>query len=322
MISGQTSCPRPANGPAITAPLIRMMNALSDGMMILVIFLVSIAALLISMFCIRFLLLTTLEKEIGMLKAVGIAKKDIQRLYLAKFVLLSVTGAAAGLIFAYCLSKPLSEQMRELYGAEVSGVAVYAASVCSVILVAGILLLSIRRTLKRIERLSAVEALNGSGGKKKKHPYLSVGAVTAVGVFLMMVPQNIAHTISSPEFVTYMGVGNGQIRIDVRQSADIISETEVLARQLEKDDRVERFSVLQTKALQGELTDGSACGLMVEFGNHSIFPVSYTEGKFPRKEGELALSALNAHDLGVDLGDEILLSAGVDSNLSYCFAES
>lgn len=29
-------------------------------------------------------------------------------------------------------------------------------------------------------------------------------------------PQNIAHTISSPEFVTYMGVGNGQIRIDVQ----------------------------------------------------------------------------------------------------------
>lgn len=53
----------PSNGPTITAPLIRMMNALSDGMMILVIFLVSIVALLISMLCIRFLLLTTLEKE-------------------------------------------------------------------------------------------------------------------------------------------------------------------------------------------------------------------------------------------------------------------
>lgn len=304
----------PANGPAITAPLIRLMNALSDGMMIMVIFLVSIVVLLISMLCIRFLLLTTLEKdrkEIGMLKAVGIAKKDIRRLYLMKFILLSVSGAAAGLILAFCLSRPLGAQIQELYGAEVSGAAVYVFSVCSVVLAEGILLLSIRRTLKRTEKLSAVKALNGSGGmqKKKRHPYLLVGAVTAAGVFLMLVPQNIAHTISSPEFVTYMGVGNGQIRVDVRQSTDIVSETAALSGQLEIDDRVERFSVLQTRALQGELADASVCSLMVEFGDHSIFPVSYTDGTFPQKEGELALSALNAEELGVGPGDKILLSA-------------
>lgn len=304
----------PSNGPMITAPLIRMMNALSDGMMILVIFLVSIVALLISMLCIRFLLLTTLEKdqrEIGMLKAVGIAGKDIRKLYLMKFILLSVSGAAAGLILAFVLSKPMGAQMRELYGAGVSGAAVYICSVCSVILVEGILLLSIRRTLKRTEKLSAVEALKGTDGmqKKKKHPYLLVGAVTAAGLFLMLVPQNIVHTISSPEFVTYMGVGNGQIRMDVRQSADIVSETAELVSQLEKDDRVEHFAVLKTSSLQGELMDGAVCSLMVEFGDHSIFPVSYTEGTFPKEEGELALSTLNAEDLGLGLGDEILLSA-------------
>lgn len=301
----------PANGPTITAPLIRMMNALSDGMMILVIFLVSIVALLISMLCIRFLLLTSLEKdqkEIGMLKAVGIAKKDIRQLYLRKFILLSATGAAVGLILAIFLSKPLGASMRELYGAGVSGGLVYAASVCSVLFTEGILLLSICRTLKRTEKLSAVEALNGSGVQKKKRTWLLIGAVTAAGVFLMLTPQNIAHTISSSEFVTYMGVGNGQIRIDVRQGADIVSETAALAAQLGEDTKVERFSVLQTRSLQGQMADGPACALMVEFGDHSIFPVSYTEGGFPQKEGELALSALNAEDLGLGLGDTILLS--------------
>lgn len=312
----------PANGPTITAPLIRMMNALSDGMMILVIFLVSIVTLLISMLCIRFLLLITLEKdqkEIGMLKAVGIAKTDIRRLYLTKFILLSATGAAVGLILAVCLSKPLGTQMRELYGAGVSGSLVYAASVCSVLLAEGILLLSIRRTLKRTEKLSAVDALNGSRIKKRKHTYLLVGAVTAAVVFLMLTPQNIAHTISSPEFVTYMGVGNGQIRIDVRQSEDIVSQTAALAGQLEEDDRVEGYTVLQTRSLQGQLADGTACGLMVEFGDHSIFPVSYTEGTFPQKEGDLALSALHAEELGLSLGDAILLSAqGEQKQYTVC----
>lgn len=65
----------PSNGPAITRPLIRMINALSDGMMIFVIFLVSIIVLLISMLCIHFILHIQMErdqKEVGMLKALGI----------------------------------------------------------------------------------------------------------------------------------------------------------------------------------------------------------------------------------------------------------
>lgn len=71
----------PANGPAITKPLIRMMNALSDGLMVLVILLVSVVLLLISMLCIRSTLLTQLEadrREIGMLKAIGMPGKEIR----------------------------------------------------------------------------------------------------------------------------------------------------------------------------------------------------------------------------------------------------
>ena len=67
----------PANGPAITRTLILMMNALSDGLMILVILLASFVLVLIAVLCICFTLLTQLEKdrkEIGMLKAIGISK--------------------------------------------------------------------------------------------------------------------------------------------------------------------------------------------------------------------------------------------------------
>ena len=61
----------PGNGPTITYPLIKMMNALSDGMMILVILLVSAVVLFISMLCVRYIILTQLEKDkrkIGLLK--------------------------------------------------------------------------------------------------------------------------------------------------------------------------------------------------------------------------------------------------------------
>ena len=101
----------PANGPAITKPLIRMMNALSDGLMILVILLVSVVLLLISMLCIRFTLLTQLEgdqKEIGMLKAIGMPKEEIRNLYFLKFLALSLLGAVCGLALAFASQSALS----------------------------------------------------------------------------------------------------------------------------------------------------------------------------------------------------------------------
>ncbi|MDO4482737.1 MAG: FtsX-like permease family protein [Bacillota bacterium] len=109
----------PANGPAITKPLIKMMNALSYGIMIMVILLASAVLLLISMLCIRFTLMTQLEcdrKEIGMMKAVGLPKKEIRSLYFTKYFTLSVLGAALGLGLAFVLRGILSYQMQELYG--------------------------------------------------------------------------------------------------------------------------------------------------------------------------------------------------------------
>ncbi|MDE6962152.1 MAG: ABC transporter permease, partial [Lachnospiraceae bacterium] len=109
-----------SDGPAITRPLIRTMNALSEGTMIFVIFLISIVTLLISMLCIRFLCLIQMErerKEVGMLKVLGVGAAEIMRLYIAKYFFFSVLGALAGLSAAFALKEPLEKQVRELYGA-------------------------------------------------------------------------------------------------------------------------------------------------------------------------------------------------------------
>lgn len=136
----------PSNGPAITKPLIRMMNALSDGMMILVIFLVSIVVLLISMLCSYFILSHRLEKdrkEIGMLKALGIGKKEIRKLCFSKYLFFSFCGAMAGLAAAALWKEPLTGQMQELYGTADTGAAMVVFSLSAVILTEGIILITI-----------------------------------------------------------------------------------------------------------------------------------------------------------------------------------
>ena len=302
----------PANGPAITRPLILMMNALSDGLMILVILLASFVLVLIAVLCIRFTLLTQLEKdrkEIGMLKAIGISKRDIRRIYFIKFLGLSGLGAVTGLAFAALTEKVVSAHMQELYGPSQHTVIPFLVASTGILMTEGTILFSIRRTLKHIERLSAVEALIGQQERRKIGQNLIVVLVIGLGVFLMILPQNLLSTISSSAFVTYMGIGDADIRMDIRQTDDIAGKTEQMERILSEDTRVKRFVTLQTSTCRITLPDGSSEKMNVEQGDHTIFPVTYAEGAAPRKKGEIALSYLCAEELGMSVGDTLALSA-------------
>ena len=308
----------PANGPAITKPLIRLMNALSDGLMILVILLVSVVLLCISMLCIRFTLLTQLEgdrREIGMLKAMGISRGDIRQIYFLKFLALSGLGAVTGLLLAMAAEGALSAQMRELYGPSESGVPAFLAALAGAALTEGVLLLSVRRTLKAIERMSAVEALAGRRRDEKDRKlrgvlgqHLIVTLVIALGVFMMILPWNLLSTISSPQFVTYMGIGDGEIRLDVRQAENIAEQAAQVEQMLTDDEQVARSVTLQTAVCAAKLPDGSHTSLQVEQGDHTVFPVAYAEGEAPREKNQIALSYLCAEELGLGLGDRLCLS--------------
>lgn len=305
----------PANGPAITKPLIRMMNALSDGLMILVILLVSVVLLLISMLCIRFTLLTQLEadgQEIGMLKAIGMPREEIRRLYFLKFLVLSFLGALCGLGWAFASKNALSSQMRELYGTSENGWLAMIAAFAGTGLTEGILLGGVRRTLKSTEKLSAVEALTGQHRGSKQRPlptpqYLIVTLVITLGMFLMILPQNLLSTISSPKFVTYMGIGDGEIRLDLRQTENIAGKSKQVETLLAEDARVARFAALQTLSCRAVLPDGSHTALQVEQGDHTIFPISYAKGAAPKAKTEIALSYLCAEELDLSVGDTLLL---------------
>ncbi len=113
----------------------------------------------------------------------------------------------------------------------------------------------------------------------------------AAGAFLMVVPGKLYSTISAPQFVTYMGIGDGEVRLDVRQTENITGMTERLKELLDGDSRVEKSTVLVTKSFRLLEEDGGSSNLTVELGDHSVFPVTYSRGAAPRGDRELALSA-------------------------------
>jgi putative ABC transport system permease protein len=308
----------PGNGPTITYSLIKMMNALSDGMMILVILLVSTVVLFISMLCIRYMILTRLEKdkrEIGMLKAVGISKKGIRRLYFSKYLLLSAIGGFVGIITAVITAGPLGAQMRELYGDAGNMGMIYVLMVLGALAVEGIILLSVYRTLGKTEKMSAVAVLYGHGRfGKKKNLYLPIGIITAAAVFMMLVPWNTESTIAAPEFVTYMGIGESQVRIDIRQTEDVKKTAQAVAKEIAQDDGVLDYTLMHTGSYKAVLRDGISYQLMIENGDHSRFPVRYMEGRHPDAADEIALSILNAKEMHVNIGDTIRVYQGWGDN--------
>ena len=304
----------PANGPAITKPLIRMMNALSDGTTVFVIFLAAVVVLLVALICIHFILSIRMERdkrEVGMLKALGVGRREIKRLYFSKYVLFSVCGGLLGLGTSAVLRGPLEQQIRELYGTSGGGAQPAALALCAVAVVEAVILFSVWHNLKKTDRLSVLAALFPVREQKQNwRQYLLIGFVSAACTFLMLLPQNLYSTLSSPMFVTYMGIGNADIRMDIRQGADISLSAAQLAAALERDEQVARYAVLQTQSLTAILSDGTACSLTVEMGDHTIFPVEYSEGTPPILEHEIALSSLNAKELGLSVGDALPLKIG------------
>ena len=299
----------PDNGPTITRPLIRMMNALSDGIMILVILLISFVVLFISILCIWTLIMTQLEKdkkEIGILKAVGISKKGIRRLYFSKYLLLSLVGCVAGVVGALLTSRPLGAKMRELYGDPGNMAAAYLWMSVGAMAAEGAILFAVSGALSRMEKLSAIEALYGPGGfGKRKSLYIPMSVITAAVVFIILVPWNIKSTIQSPGFATYMGIGDSPIRIDIRQGANTEETLDSLCEALREDERVADHVLMQTGSYEVTLPEGSSYELMIENGDHGKYPVKYTEGTYPAREDEIALSILNAREMDIKIGDEL-----------------
>ena len=301
----------PGNGPTITYPLVRLMNALSDGMMILVILLVSVVILAISILCIRCILLTNLEKdkkEIGMLKAIGISRGDIHSLYFSKFLILSVIGALTGVLCALPVSVPLRRQMNDLYGVPENMGLIYVISAAGILAVEGLILFFVHRTLRAADKMTAIDALYGTGRfERKKNRYLFIAVIIAAAAALTLIPQNIAATLSSPCFVTYMGIGSSQIRIDIRQTDQTGAIGRSMLREIEADEQMEGAVLMETRSYRLIPDDGSEYNILIENGNHSRYPVSYSEGSFPTGRNEIALSRLAASELGLKTGDEVTI---------------
>ncbi|WEK53559.1 MAG: FtsX-like permease family protein [Candidatus Cohnella colombiensis] len=338
-----------ANGPAVTYTLFKMMNALSDGMMIGVILLVSVLVVAIALMCIRFTLLAKIEddyREIGVMKAIGLRVSDIKKIYLAKYASIALAGSILGFALSFVFKDMLLKNIRLYMGGSENSSFALLFGIIGILLVFLAIIAYVNRVLKRFRKISAAEAIRfgntqeKSAGTKRfslsgnrlfntnvflgikdvlarKRMYATMLAVLVISAFIMIVPQNLYNTISSKGFIKYMGIGSYDMRIDIQQADNIEEKAAEIVKAMSSDSAITKVAVLTTKTFKAKTEDGSEENIKIELGDHSIFPIAYSEGRAPATEDEIALSTVNADEMSKKIGDAItLLIEGKERDLT------
>jgi putative ABC transport system permease protein len=151
--------------------------------------------------------------------------------------------------------------------------------------------------------------------------YVTMFLVLVVSVFILVVPQNIFHTVSARSFMTYLGVGESDMSVQLTQTRvpDVAQEAADIAAAFDQDEEVARFTVLAGMVFTMPTDDGVMERLRVDLGDHTAFPVAYSQGGPPTTGAQIALSSLNAEELGKTVGDEVtLIVDGADKRLTVC----
>lgn len=328
-----------ANGPTVTYTLFKMMNALSDGMMIAIILFVSVLVVAIAFICIRFTLLSKMEDdyhEIGVMKAIGLRISDIKRIYFVKYVALATVGSILGFGLSVMFKDILLENIRLYMGEAENSSFALLFGIIGILVVLFSILLYVNGVLKHFKKISVVEAIRfgtsqekSSSSKrfylnrnrllntniflgikdvlKRKKLYATMLAILVVSSFIIIVPQNLYNTISSKNFTQYMGIGNYDMRIDIQQTQNISEKTEDILTTMRNDHTISTYAALTTKIFKAKMENGTEENLKIELGDHSAFPIAYSQGKPPVKENEIALSSINADEMSKKVGDVITL---------------
>lgn len=339
------------NGPSGSLGLFKVINAISDGIMIAILLMVSLLVVAMAFMSIRFTLLAKIEedfKEIGVMKAIGLQVRDIKKIYLAKYTLVALVGGIVGYLLSIPLSQRLLADIKLVMGESGKEGFSQLIGILGILLLLLLILTYVYLLLNRFKKISAVEAIRTNGSDEKvskrkpvslrafkwlpinvfmgvvdvvsrKKMYLTMLLVFMLASFIMIVPGLTYQSMSSESFAEYLGYGQMDMMASLYQDEESEAHEELVEEKLASDNEIGAYNEITTKPFKVKSQDGADSILTVELGDHSSFSVEYTEGKAPIEENEIALSQLNVEEYQMKLGDTItIVKNGEEKELVLC----
>ena len=339
LAAAYTEAGLPDHGPSVDHRIFRVFNALTDGMVAAVIVVLSLLLMLIAVLCLRFTIIATLEedyREIGVMKAIGMGRRDIRRIYLIKYIALGGTASLCGYLVSLAAGPTLNANITAFLGSAPIPFGLQLVPVVAALLVCAMVVGSAALILRRVHLISAVAALHGVAAEgrlgraavlplrigrragvnlvlgirdvaQRPRLYALVVGIFAVCMAIILVPFHFYSTMNDPSLITYMGISRSDIRIDLRQTDLVDRRFEEMVEAVAADPEIKRFSPLVTARFTLVTESGVHESIAIETGEFDQFPLEFFSGSAPRDENEIALSVLNARDLDRRAGDSLVL---------------
>lgn len=328
----------PQDGQAVTYTMILLLSALTDIVMAMLLMLVSILLVMVALMCIKYTVMAALEEEIneiGTMKAIGIAFKDIRDLYLEKYKMIVTAGIGIGYLLALILSKVFTEHVSSTFGKQPMSTLTIGLPAVACMLVYFITIHYCKKLLKKLKKVTVVDAMvTGKGFGKKEHVkdglyksrtisvnllisareilhnmsgFLIIFVVMLIISGIMIVPMNLLKTMKSKEFISYMGSSMDDLLIEIESGADFENRYKNMKKLLKEDSDTEEYQELRRVRVETISSEEEWMNLHIDCGNDAGRELKYLEGKAPLLEDEIALSKLNAEAIGKKTGDKIRL---------------
>ncbi len=324
----------PSNGVALTGSVLTMMNTFSYGLVAFIIIAISILLIMIAVLCLSYIIRATMAEEnhtIGEMKAIGFPGKSIEQIYQIKYIILVLVAGVIGYLAAIPFGDFFSSSVIMYCGVGTSEWMKWIFPLIGIILLSLIVMLRCRRTIHKNLKSTVVELMRGEESIKKEGHYslpstglkyrnltIAFGELTCkwkeyvvvffifvVSSFLILLPMNMKNTIENPSFMTYMGVGESDIRIDIQFTKNLAEQKAAALSYLENDFEITKYAIYQSGYVQFQNADGEWEYLRVENGDESVFPLEYLKGNAPGDSKEIALSFLIASESGKEVGDPL-----------------
>ena len=138
--------------------------------------------------------------------------------------------------------------------------------------------------------------------------------VLALCTFTMVLPTNVSTTLSNPQIATYLGVGQADLRIDVRTG---VQDLATVDKEVDSDPRVTRHTTILRRSYKMSTSRGGWEPVIIDIGNHEAFPMKYISGRGPTTDDEVSLSYSQAEATGAKEGSTVTVqTADGDKDLT------
>lgn len=340
----------PKSGQAVTYTMIFLLSAMTDLMTAMVYTIIGVLLIVIAVLCLRYTILASLEDDvaqIGTMKAMGISYKGIREIYLWKIRILMIAGCVLGYGLALFVQSSLTGHMSRTFGKQSLQASEYVLAALVSVCVYLVILAFGRQLLKKIKKLTIVDALVLEKGFGREHKvrdgihrfkkipfnWLIAGKEAGKGygivfwmmllvTFLVLVPSSMVYTMKDEEFVTYMGSDIYDVLLEV-EPGEGLEERREKAEQLLKEEssnaHIEEYQRQKRVRLQALDKNAMLQGIHIDTGETAGAGLQYLEGGAPQNANEIALSTLMSEELEKQTGELlILVNQGKEQEFLVC----